>query len=313
MAFNCFPNFLASGGARAPVQPAATVSTNLLTDSASPEKLSSHFPKPWPSPKEGKKRVLIISSHPNVDKSFNHRLVEAAKVTLEADGHAVIVNDLVKIGWNPFAGRQDFTSLKNPDTFDLQTEQVHAAEEGGGFAPDLREQLDLVDWCDIVIHQFPIYWWSLPALHKGWMDRALVYHYSYPPHRSKWTGKQWMCSVTVGPDTEKATHPAPGTPWQGIPYQNLLSPVALGTPVMCGMEPVPMWICGFAAKGVEEKKEMVDEYVEHVKQFVCGTKEDWHLPRSQPKWSASICMQNTIPDHERPTRSEDHLGIIHGK
>jgi len=170
-------------------------------------RFESKFPLPWPEAKEGKKKVLIIISHPNTGKSFNHKLVEAAKATLEADGHAVIVNDLVENGFNPTTGKHDFTSLKDPDSFDLQTEQVHTVESGGKFAPDLQEQLDLVDWCDIIIHQFPMYWWSVPAIHKGWIDRCLVYHYAYPPHVSKWTGKQWMMSVTVGPDPEKATSP----------------------------------------------------------------------------------------------------------
>jgi NAD(P)H dehydrogenase (quinone) len=268
----------------------------------------SMFPKPWPQAKEGKKNVLIVTSHPNTDKSFNHKLVEAAKVTLEADGHAVIVNDLVKIGFNPTTGPHDFTSLKNPDSFDLQTEQVHTVNTGGKFAPDLQEQLELVDWCDLIIHQFPIYWWSLPAVHKGWLDRCLVYHYAYPPHVSKWTGKQWMMSVTVGPDTEKATHPFPGSPMQGIPYQHFLQSVALATPAMCGMEAVPMWMCGHAAKGVEEKDEMATEYIEHIKKFVCG-----QAAMAEPKWSSSIDLQKTIPDQEGPNRLDDHLGIICGK
>jgi len=273
-------------------------------------KFETMFPLPWPEAKEGKKKVLIIISHPNTGKSFNHRLVEAAKATLEADGHAVIVNDLVKNGFNPTTGKHDFVSLKNPDSFDLQTEQVHTVESGNKFAPDLQEQLDLVDWCDIVIHQFPMYWWSVPAVHKGWIDRCLVYHYAYPPHVSKWTGKQWMMSVTVGPDTGKATHPIPKSPMAGIPYQSLLSSVALCTPLMCAMEAVPMWMCGHAAKGAAEKDEMVAEYVEHVKKFVCGSKDDWYTPMADPKWSASIDMMKTIRDAEQPSRPEDHLGII---
>jgi zinc-binding alcohol dehydrogenase family protein len=268
----------------------------------------SNFPKPWPQPKEGKKKVLIVISHPNTGKSFNHRLVDAAKATLEADGHAVIVDDLIKIGFNPTTGKHDFTSLKNPESFDLQTEQKHVVDTGAKFADELQEQLDLVDWCDLVIHQFPIYWWSVPAVHKGWIDRCLVYHYAYPPHVSKWTGKQWMMSVTVGPDTEKAIHPAPGSPMKGMPYQQLLSHAALATPAMCAMEPVPMWICGHAAKGASEKAEMVSEYVEHIKRFVCGAAD---MP--EPKWSASVDMQKTIRDVEHPSLPEDHLGIVYGK
>jgi len=71
-----------------------------------------------------------------------------------------------------------------------------------------------------------------------------------------------------------------------------------------------MWMCGHAAKGAAEKDEMVAEYVEHIKKFVCGSKDDWHTPMADPKWSASIDMMKTTPDVERPSRPEDHLGII---
>ena len=60
----------------------------------------SEFCYPTPSKANGKK-ILIISSHPNVGKSFNHKLIEAAKNTLENDGHAVIHNDLIQINFNP--------------------------------------------------------------------------------------------------------------------------------------------------------------------------------------------------------------------
>jgi len=112
------------------------------------------------------KKVLIISSHPNVGKSFNHVLVQAAKDTLEAAGCAVVVNDLIAIGFNPVGGPHDFIDVANPDFFDYQGEQKRASE-GHLYAPDVQHQMDLLSWCDVVIHQYPLYWWSLPAIHKG--------------------------------------------------------------------------------------------------------------------------------------------------
>jgi len=281
---------------------------------------SANLTKNLPQVAEGKKKVLIVSSHPNVvdsvGKSFNHRLMDAAKTMLEAEGHAVIIDDLIAIGWNPVASPADFTSAKDSGYFDYQSEQDHAVQ-GGTFAPDLREQLDLVDWCDIVIHQFPIYWWSVPAIHKGWIDRCLVWHYSYPPHKSKWTKKQWMVAVTVGPPIEAATRPGTSeAPGAGVPYQQLLSHVALGTPMMCGMEPVPMWMGGGAWPHPDEKKAVLQsEYAEHLKKFVCSPKDQWCDGNgfSKHALSVSVCMQKTVPAHEIPTRPEENLGIMFAK
>lgn len=63
--------------------------------------LSGSMTYPVPTDKLSGKKILIISSHPNVGKSFNHKLIDAAKTALEAEGHAVIHNDLVAINFNP--------------------------------------------------------------------------------------------------------------------------------------------------------------------------------------------------------------------
>jgi NAD(P)H dehydrogenase (quinone) len=145
----------------------------------------------------GAKKVLIVSSHPNVGKSFNHRLIQVAKDTLEAEGCAVIVNDLVAIGFNPVGGPHDFIDLGNNDYFDYQMEQKRASLESR-YSADVQHQMNLLSWCDVVIHQYPIYWWNLPAIHKGWLDRVLGYYFCYGGGNTHLLGKKWMCSVTTG-------------------------------------------------------------------------------------------------------------------
>lgn len=52
-----------------------------------------------------------------------------------------------------------------------------------------------------MIHQFPIYWWSLPGIHKGWMDRILAYYFCYGGEVAALKDKLWMCSTTIGGPT----------------------------------------------------------------------------------------------------------------
>lgn len=59
-------------------------------------------------------------AHPNVDKSFNHRLAESAKKQLTSMGHEVRLVDLYKIKYNPVGGVDDFVKLLNPTSFDYQ-------------------------------------------------------------------------------------------------------------------------------------------------------------------------------------------------
>lgn len=50
----------------------------------------------------------------------------------------------------------------------------HTYRVGGDYAPDVHaEQLRLDQVTDLVL-VFPVYWWSMPALLKGWLDRVFV-------------------------------------------------------------------------------------------------------------------------------------------
>ena len=69
--------------------------------------------------KQSKKlKVLLLVAHPNVDKSFNHRLAESASKKLTEMGHEVREVDLYKIKYNPVGGVDDFDKLQNTNTFD---------------------------------------------------------------------------------------------------------------------------------------------------------------------------------------------------
>lgn len=59
-----------------------------------------------------------------------------------------------------------------------------------------------VAWADLVIFQFPMWWFSMPALLKGWVDRVLSRGFAYSSGRKYETGhlkgKRAMLSLTTG-------------------------------------------------------------------------------------------------------------------
>lgn len=116
--------------------------------------------------------ILIVHAHPE-PQSFSAAMCRTAADTLRAQGHAVTVSDLYAQGFNPVAGAADFAQRRNPDYLNYALEQRHA-QEGGTLAPDIRAEVDKVLACDLLILNFPIYWFSLPAMLKGWMDRVFV-------------------------------------------------------------------------------------------------------------------------------------------
>ena len=79
--------------------------------------------------------VFLVYAHAE-PKSFNGALFRTAQHTLQAAGHTVQVSDLYGMNFDPVSDRRNFKTVKNPDFFKQQIEEMHAAEVGG-FAPEL--------------------------------------------------------------------------------------------------------------------------------------------------------------------------------
>ncbi|MCW8333989.1 NAD(P)H-dependent oxidoreductase [Vibrio paucivorans] len=60
-----------------------------------------------------------------------------------------------------------------------------------------REQQRLVDH-DVIIFQFPLYWYSTPAILKEWQDLVLEYGFAYGTDGNALEGKVFFCSATAG-------------------------------------------------------------------------------------------------------------------
>ncbi|MBS1727102.1 MAG: NAD(P)H-dependent oxidoreductase [Armatimonadetes bacterium] len=145
-------------------------------------------------------KVLIVHAHPEVT-SFNSALTRHAVEVLSAAGHDVQVSDLYAMGWNPVSGRENFKTVVNGDRLDLQEEEIFASRNDG-FAEDIRQEWEKLVWCDVLIFQFPLWWFSLPAILKGWVDRVFACGHAYGGgkwySRGVFRGKRAMLSLTTG-------------------------------------------------------------------------------------------------------------------
>ncbi len=118
-------------------------------------------------------KVFILFAHPEPEYSFNSALLETSVSTLKAQGHEVIVSDLYKMGFNPVASAKDFTERRFPDRLQYDREQKFAVSHQA-LSKDIQDEIEKVLWCDVFIVQFPLYWFSMPAIIKGWFDRVFV-------------------------------------------------------------------------------------------------------------------------------------------
>lgn len=178
-------------------------------------------------------KVLIVHAHPE-PKSFSAALKTAAVEQFKLQGHEVKVSDLYAMDFNPVASGADFGSRANPDYCTYALEQRHAVDSGT-IRADIQAELDKLFWCDLLVLNFPIYWFSMPAILKGWIDRVFVSGKVYGGRRfydsGGLAGKQALVTITLG-GQEHMFGP------EGIhgPLEAMLSHVLRGTLAYAGLQ-----------------------------------------------------------------------------
>jgi NAD(P)H dehydrogenase (quinone) len=144
-------------------------------------------------------KALIIFAHPE-GRSFNGQLKDTIRESLEQQGAVVEVSDLYAMGFDPVESASHFASRKRADIFDVQTEQRKAYERGTS-DQDVKGEIAKLLAADLVVFQFPIWWFSMPAILKGWLDRVFVYGLFTSRKRyddGLFVGRRAMVSVTAG-------------------------------------------------------------------------------------------------------------------
>lgn len=108
--------------------------------------------------------ALIVISHPK-PTSFTHALAAevAAGVADAGASHTVEIADLAAEGFDPVFNAQDHDYL-----------------DGKAELPaDVVAEIERLERADAVVLVYPVYWWSFPALLKGWIDRVFTYGWAY--------------------------------------------------------------------------------------------------------------------------------------
>ncbi|MWA09094.1 NAD(P)H-dependent oxidoreductase [Streptomyces sp. BA2] len=148
------------------------------------------------------KKILVVSAHPE-PRSLNASLAAFAVDELRAAGHEVQVSDLYAMKWKATVDADDF-----PGHVADRRLHVMAASERDTLAdrlsPDIAAEQEKVRRADAVILQFPMWWFSAPAILKGWIDRVFTSGFGYgpalpPPYgEGALAGRRALVSVTVG-------------------------------------------------------------------------------------------------------------------
>ncbi len=106
-------------------------------------------------------KVLIVYAHPDPD-SFNHAVLETIAAGARDGGHHVTVIDLYQEKFDPVLV---FNETKRRR--DLQND------------PETANYRQLVWEAEHLIFIYPVWWYGLPAILKGFIDRVLVSGFAF--------------------------------------------------------------------------------------------------------------------------------------
>ena len=119
------------------------------------------------------KKILIINGHPD-QESFNYGLSEAY-IKGAKESNAIIKE--IKIRELEFNPNLQFGYRKRTE-----------------LEPDLIDAQEKLKWADHIVWVYPVWWGSVPAIMKGFLDRVLLPGYAF----NKREGSVWWDKYFTG-------------------------------------------------------------------------------------------------------------------
>lgn len=119
--------------------------------------------------------VLWVLAHPRPE-SLNGHLFRAGVEALSRD-HDVATSDLYSLGFDPAFGLADLGELADrPGNLAELAGQAHLR---GDIPAQVRAEHAKLAAAELLVLQFPLWWYGPPAILKGWQDRVLTDGFAY--------------------------------------------------------------------------------------------------------------------------------------
>lgn len=153
--------------------------------------------------------IVVAHHHP---RSLTHALAARIAEGVLRAGHSAETADLAAEGFEPRFGLAD-----------------HAVHRGQASPPaDVLAEQARIDRADTLVLVYPIYWWSMPALLKGWIDRVFsngwAFDYSIGGDlRKSCSACAWCWSVSAAPMPAPSSGTA--TPGRCAPRSTMASSI----------------------------------------------------------------------------------------
>jgi len=191
--------------------------------------------------------VLILFAHPALQKSrVNRQLMHAVR-----DLEGVTFHDLYEV---------------YPD-----------------FHIDVRHEQDLLAQHDIIVFQYPLYWFSVPALLKMWEELVLEHKWAYGKEGAALRGKKLMSALSTGGRESLFCREG----FNRCTIREYLEPVEQLARI-CGMEYLPP----FVVHGTRELTgPEIGRHADDYRRVIAAIRDgriDWDAARSFPRLNTDL-------------------------
>ena len=123
-------------------------------------------------------KTLLVVVHPRTD-SLTANIGRRFAEVLHASGHEVEYADLAEERFDPALGEEDEPDWDNSEKL---------------YSPAVRAEMQRIERNEAVVMVFPVWWWSMPALLKGWIDRVWNNGWAYGSRKIP-VRRAWMIAI----------------------------------------------------------------------------------------------------------------------
>ena len=129
----------------------------------------------------------------------------------------LVVSGHTDLQGNSFANKIILSRLEEI----MPAEYVYLDSEYPSWKFDIQREQDRLRNADVIVLQFPFFWYGVPSLMHKWMEEVFVHGFSHGSKGKALTGKKLVVSFTSGAPEEMYT--AGGV--QGYPVDDFLIPL----------------------------------------------------------------------------------------
>ncbi|WP_432128437.1 NAD(P)H oxidoreductase [Streptomyces sp. bgisy082] len=126
--------------------------------------------------------ALVVVAHHRTDSLTAHTARRAA-ARLEAAGYRIDLLDLHAEGFDPRMNTAD---------------QPEWGDRDKPYSDEAHAHMERILDADVVVAVFPVYWQSVPAVLKGWIDRVWNYGFAYGRSKPRLAGKRMLWLALAG-------------------------------------------------------------------------------------------------------------------